>query len=79
MSPTIFRYKGYRFYFFSREETRIHVHVFCGDGEAKFWVDPEVLVVKNHGLSGPQITELTRVVKEHSDEIRVAWEKHFPG
>ena len=79
MSPTIFRYKGYRFYFFSREETRIHVHVFCGDGEAKFWVDPEVLVVKNHGLSGPQITELTRVVKEHSDEIRDSWKKHFPG
>jgi len=37
MSPTVFRYKNYRFYFFSREEERMHVHVYCTDGEAKFW------------------------------------------
>ena len=35
MSPTIFREKGYRFYFFSREETRMHVHAYCVNGEAK--------------------------------------------
>ena len=27
MSPTIFKKNGLRFYFFSREETRLHVHV----------------------------------------------------
>ncbi len=27
MSPTVFRERGYRFYFFSREEPRMHVHV----------------------------------------------------
>jgi hypothetical protein len=36
MSPTVFRWKGYRFFFFSREEERKHVHVTCADGEAKF-------------------------------------------
>jgi len=40
MSPTVFRERGYRFYFFSREEPRIHVHVQHSDGEAKFWLDP---------------------------------------
>ena len=40
MSPTVFREKGYRFFFFSREETRAHVHVICGDGEAKFCWHP---------------------------------------
>jgi hypothetical protein len=40
MSPTIFREGGYRFYFFSREEPRMHVHVHCADGEAKFWIEP---------------------------------------
>ncbi|MFN7338865.1 MAG: DUF4160 domain-containing protein, partial [bacterium] len=29
MSPTVFREDGYRFFFFSREETRMHVHVHC--------------------------------------------------
>jgi hypothetical protein len=36
VSPTILRVKGFRFYFFSREERRAHVHVQHADGEAKF-------------------------------------------
>ena len=42
MSPTIFRELGFRFFFFSREEPRIHVHVYCSQGEAKFWIEPEI-------------------------------------
>lgn len=37
MSPTVFRDGPFRFFFFSREELRIHVHVQSADGEAKFW------------------------------------------
>jgi hypothetical protein len=40
MSASIFREKGYRFYFISNEEERIHIHVTCEDGEAKFWLEP---------------------------------------
>jgi len=79
MSPTIFRYRGYRFYFFSREEPRKHVHVHCADGEAKFRMETEISLAKNHGLSNSQIAELMDVVKEHRDEIENAWEKHFRG
>ena len=42
VSPTVFRERGYRFYFFSREELRMHVHVISADGEAKFWLEPEL-------------------------------------
>ncbi|MFU8781463.1 MAG: DUF4160 domain-containing protein, partial [Kiritimatiellia bacterium] len=42
MSPTVFRVKGYRFYFFSLEENRMHVHVACAEGDAKFWLIPQV-------------------------------------
>ncbi|HNA81158.1 MAG TPA: DUF2442 domain-containing protein [Thiobacillaceae bacterium] len=35
MSPTVFREGGFRFYFFSREETRMHVNVQGQNGEAK--------------------------------------------
>ncbi|MCB1940364.1 MAG: DUF4160 domain-containing protein, partial [Rhodocyclaceae bacterium] len=42
MSPTIFRDGSFRFYFFSREEPKIHVHVQCPDGEAKYWLEPVV-------------------------------------
>lgn len=42
MSPTVFRDKGFRFLFFSREEARMHVHVQCERGEAKFWMEPAI-------------------------------------
>jgi hypothetical protein len=42
MSPTIFREGGYRFFFFSLEEARMHIHVRSGGGEAKFWLEPNV-------------------------------------
>lgn len=47
MSPTVFREGPYRFYFFSREETRMHVHVQGPDGEAKFWLEPSVELAQN--------------------------------
>jgi len=55
----------------------MHVHVHCADGEAKFWLEPEIALAKNYGLSDSQIAELTNVAKEHRDEIENAWKKHF--
>lgn len=77
MSPTVFRYKKYRFLFFSREETRMHIHVQCHDGEAKIWIDPEVELFEQKGLKEHEINELLKVTKERVDEIRESWRKHF--
>jgi len=77
MSPTVFKWKGYRFFFFSRGEKRMHVHVYCADGEAKFWLEPEVSVAKKYGLSRIQLAEVMQVVKERKNDIADAWHKHF--
>jgi hypothetical protein len=77
MSPTIFRYRGFRFFFFSREETRMHIHVQGADGEAKFWLEPSLELVRNHGLSQADLGEIENVLKERRDEIRDAWNRHF--
>ena len=77
MSPTVFRYKSYRFFFFSREERRIHVHVSCQEGEAKFWLEPVVALARNWGLSPIRLSELHKIIEERADEITKAWEKHF--
>ncbi len=79
MSPTVFREGGFRFYFFSREESRIHVHVQGQNGEAKFWLDPVIELAQNVGLSQREINEALRLVQEHQNDIRSAWNKHFPG
>jgi hypothetical protein len=77
MSPTVFRIGKYRFYFFSREEDRPHIHVVCPEGEAKFWLEPEVLPATYTGVSRRQLTYLKKLVESRRDEISKAWEEHF--
>ena len=77
MSPTVFRWKGYRAFFFSREEERPHVHVQGQDGEAKFWLEPDVTLAKNYGLSATQVSEIVKVLRERKDEINDRWREHF--
>jgi len=75
----VFKYKNYRFLLFSREENRIHIHVTSPDGEAKFWITPEVSLAKNYGFSENQITELKKLIEEHKNDITNAWREHFGG
>lgn len=77
MSPTVFCEQGFRFFFFSREETRMHVHVLSGDGEAKFWIEPEIELSKNYGHSGIQLKQIESIVEAHRDELVNAWKEHF--
>jgi hypothetical protein len=77
VSPTVFRYKSYRFFFFSREETRIHIHVISPAGEAKFWIDPEIEVAKSIGFSDHELKSLAEIIKERRNEIKESWRTHF--
>ncbi|MGQ0614685.1 MAG: DUF4160 domain-containing protein [Planctomycetaceae bacterium] len=77
MSPTVFRAGGFRFYFFSREEPRIHVHGQSADGEAKFWLEPAVELAVSYNLKEKDLTKVRQLVEEHKDEIRAAWNAHF--
>jgi len=79
VSPTVFREGGFRFYFFSREEPRLHVHVHHESGEAKLWLEPEIAVAQSHGLNERRLATVLKLAKEHEDEIRAAWQAHFEG
>ena len=77
MSPTILRVGRFRFFFFSREEERPHVHVGSPDGEAKFWLEPLGELARNYGLSDRDLREIEGLVVNHEQEIRDAWNSHF--
>ena len=77
MSPTVFRDGAYRFFFFSREEVRPHIHVHHPTGEAKIWLDPRINLARNYGLTPQRLATVIRLVREHEDEIRTAWQRHF--
>ena len=75
--PTVLRVRGYRFYFFSREESRPHVHVHHATGEAKFWLEPRIELADDYGLGSRRSRVARKIIEEHYDEIRRAWKKHF--
>ncbi len=55
----------------------MHIHVISGDGEAKFWIEPEVELAQNYGYNNSQLKAIKSLVKEHRDEIINAWQEHF--
>jgi hypothetical protein len=77
MAPTVVRDGQFRLFFFSREEERVHVHVSHPDGEAKFWLTPQVALATQTGLSAQQQREAQTIVEAHIEEIQNAWTHHF--
>lgn len=55
----------------------MHIHVTANHGEAKFWLEPEITLAVNHGLSAHEVRELQRVVEEQRDDIIQYWRDHF--
>ena len=77
MSPTVFKERGYRFFFFSREESRMHVHVISGDGEAKFWLEPELQLSNSYRYNRHQLKEIESLIEDRYHELIDAWHRHF--
>jgi Domain of unknown function (DUF4160) len=55
----------------------MHVHVYCADGEAKYWLEPSVELARSFRLSSQQLTEIRSIVEVHQDELKAAWEVVF--
>jgi hypothetical protein len=78
--PIVFKYKGYRFFFFSNEGNPLeplHIHVRRGDAIAKFWVLPQVYLAESYGMSSSELSELRRVVEENKELIGRFWNEYF--
>ena len=55
------------------------MHVIRAEGEAKFWLEPEIELARNHGLSRSQLREAEEIVEAHQHEFATAWRQHFGG
>lgn len=75
--PTIFRHRGYRFFFFSLEGAEPpHVHVEKAERYAKFWLDGAVLA-RNRGFRSRELATIRRLVRQNEALIREKWHEHF--
>jgi hypothetical protein len=80
LMPVIFRYRGFRFFFYSNEgcpREPAHVHVEKGEHEAKFWIEPVVAVAYNDGFSAKVLRDLLDLVTKNQGRIKRAWHDYF--
>ncbi len=77
--PTVLRWNGYRFYFFSNEGTEpAHIHVDKAGSTAKFWLADGSLA-RNIGFSRQEIGELSAKIQAEREVFAEAWRAHFGG
>ena len=78
--PVVFRYKGFRFFFYSNEGSPrepVHVHVRAGGNEAKLRLDPQVRVAASYGFDAGTLRELVEVAQTNRELIERAWHDYF--
>ncbi len=58
----------------------MHIHVSCGSGGAKFWIEPVVVLAEHYGLSLRELKQLQRFKKATVSEIhnvKLLHDKHL--
>ena len=74
--PIIKRIRGYRFYFWSRENDEPpHIHVSKQGKQCKIWLDD--LTVAHSYFPNHELTKIKKMVDENIIEIRNKWNEHF--
>lgn len=75
--PTVLRWNGYRFYFFSNEGSEPpHIHIDKGGSSAKYWLEP-VAMARNLGYSAKELKEIEAEVSQERAAFLEAWRDHF--
>ncbi len=75
--PTIFRFFGMQFYFWSSEHEPIHIHVRKGRALAKFTVEPAVELVESKGFKPQELKLAETIIEENRDIVVEFWKKWF--
>lgn len=74
--PTILRWQGYRFHFFSNERGEPpHIHITKDQCTAKFWL-PDAELAYNDGFKHNEIRRMYEGIIEHCDLLLAAWNEH---
>ncbi len=74
--PTVMILHGFRFFFYSREEERMHIHVETENRELKVWLDTFQLAY-NHGFADHQVARIIKMVVKNEKTLKKAWLAHF--
>jgi hypothetical protein len=75
--PTLLRWKGYRFHFYSADGWEPpHIHITKDGKEAKIWLR-DLVVAVNMGYSARELNEIIRKAREERPAFIEAWNDYF--
>ncbi len=75
--PTLLRWKGYRFFFYSADGWEpAHVHVAKSGKEAKLWLN-DLAVAVNMGYSARELGEIIQKARDERASFLEAWNDYF--
>ncbi len=76
--PTVLQTEGYKFKFYSNEnEEPPHIHITKGNGNAKFWLVPDVEEVYFYGFTVREQRRIRELVVQHQQTLINAWYEYF--
>jgi hypothetical protein len=53
------------------------MHVHTPEGEAKYWLEPDIELAVNFGISQRDLKTIEKKIKEKENELKRAWKEHF--
>lgn len=77
MSPKFLEISGYVFKTYSREESRMHVHVLKDGKEAKYWLEPEIELADNEKFKSHELSKIVKIIKEYEQDFKKQWRQYF--
>jgi hypothetical protein len=55
------------------------MHLDRENRSAKFWLDPDVALAKNHGYSRKELRDIERIMRENLEVLRNEWDAFCSG
>lgn len=75
--PTILKWKGYRFLFYSKEIGEPpHIHVLKDGKQLKIWL-ASLSIARNAGFAAHEVNDILKVAERHRSAFLEAWDDHF--
>lgn len=77
--PTVLILFGLKFKIYTAEHLPPHCHVTSQDGQAKFEIKDEVILIENRGMKPKDISLARSILEENLEIIQEAWKKYHGG
>lgn len=77
MSPKFLTAGSLVFKIYSREESRMHIHIIDGNKNAKVWLEPQIELAENKGFKEFEINRILKIVEENECDFTEKWKQYF--